>query len=1488
MSGRRRIALVAVVGIALAFGASASATMDSSFTAHTSAVAGDCNNNGIGDFSEPAWGNRDDDGDGFCNGVDASPREASTMNAASQMQAVTVPEKPGDPAVPHTTYSGASITLKGIARYGGNQYMWDFGDGSAPTAWTAIGNPFDLGIRHTYTGVVGQVFIATLSVRSTSNAAVVASATYGVKIEESVSGSNLAGLDPNKFDVRARMAVDEGLWYLHTHMNRGQFGDTAPGYAQPYGYWGPSLAEDCFIVDAFERHGSTPQRGTPGDPYAEDARRGLDYLTASLLTQSIGSQSFGNPDSNGNGKGLWLTGSGGVFLHVGGRCLMALADSGAASLPAPTGSASDVHGRTYAEIAQDMTDYYAWAQDDRVNTVGQGGWGYAPNDGTTNSEMERWVVLGLGAAETRMGATIPAFVRSEYAYRLAAIRHTSPNDLNGGAGDFAPFDLVSPPTVAFTAGAIIGDEFVGRDSSNLALEQSEGFIYRHWNDNDGGWHTNLGDSDAMYSVMRAMRGSNPPIGTLKGFDYATSQQLTTGFDWYRSAAGQTQEGVGTNLVRRQTSEGNWLDSTGYTGNRTSGTAAITALDVAILDVQPATAGPVANIGGPYGPVGPNDLVSLDASQSVSNDGTALTYTWDLNGDGVFGDVGALGGVPGVTAIFSRSTTGTFLVCVRVWDGGGRTSDACVSLVVTAQPHPPHAAAADVFATVGVPVQLDASGSFDVDGDPITYAWDLNNDGVFDDATGVAPSVTFNLPGDFPIAVQVTDHPPSVGTPASTIAYAVAHVGAHAPIASAGGPYSAAPGQSISLDASASSDSAGLALTYAWDLNNNGLFVDSTSVSPVFVAAASAAVGTVYSVCVKVTNASGRSSSACSTVTVVFRDTSPPAVTPLITGAAGANGWYRSDVHLTWQVVDAESPIASKAGCVDSDVTSDTSTVGVSFPCSATSAGGTSPVSTVTIKRDAAAPTIAATRTPSANPAGWSAGDVTVTFACDDALSGIAQCTTPTVLHEGAAQSATGTATDNAGNTASASLNDVNVDETGPSLSGSPTIPANINGWYRGDVPVHWTCSDALSGVDGCPPNSTIGGEGSGLTVAASVADRAGNVTAASSSAVRIDRSPPATDASAPSGWTSAGVTVTLAATDNLSGVSVTYYSLDGAPTMYGNSVAIDAEGAHTLRYWSVDGADNVEQTRSISVLIDRSAPTITHVLSPVPNAAGWNRTDVGVSFSCGDSLSGIAFCTPLQLLTGEGASQPVSGEARDNAGNIAHDSFTVSIDKTPPSVVAGADRAPNAAGWYSADVIVSFVCSDSLSGVSICPAAVTVREGAAQTAAGAASDVAANTGSGSLGGLNVDKTAPVVTFTGNAGTYSIAQVVSITCSASDALSGIASTTCANISGPAIGFGLGTTSRIASATDRAGNVGTGSVSFTVTVTCGAVKALIRLWVSNRGIADALSAKVDSICAALNANAKRGKVGAFTNQVAAQAGKTLTKEHANLLEQYVAAL
>lgn len=187
------------------------------------------------------------------------------------------------------------------------------------------------------------------------------------------------------------------------------------------------------------------------------------------------------------------------------------------------------------------------------------------------------------------------------------------------------------------------------------------------------------------------------------------------------------------------------------------------------------------------------------------------------------------------------------------------------------------------------------------------------------------------------------------------------------------------------------------------------------------------------------------------------DTTAPVITQSGTGTLTANDWYTSDVSVSWSVTDPESAIVSQSGC--GTVTIATDTTGISLTCTATSAGGTSS-STRTIKRDATAPTIGASASPAANLGGWNNTEVTITFTCGDATSGVASCAQPVTLStDGSGQAVTGDAIDNAGNEASATLT-VNIDKT------APTIVFSGGQSYTVDQTVAITCStsDGLSGV----------------------------------------------------------------------------------------------------------------------------------------------------------------------------------------------------------------------------------------------------------------------------------------------------------------------------------------------------------------------------------------------------------------------------------------
>jgi hypothetical protein len=581
-------------------------------------------------------------------------------------------------------------------------------------------------------------------------------------------------------------------------------------------------------------------------------------------------------------------------------------------------------------------------------------------------------------------------------------------------------------------------------------------------------------------------------------------------------------------------------------------------------------------------------------------------------------------------------------------------------------------------------------------------------------------------------------------------------------------------------------------------------------------------------------------------------------------------WTNQDVTVTFDCADAGSGVAS---CT-APVTRTTEGAAQQVKGTATDTAGNSATDTAVVSIDKTPPTISATAGGTKNAAGWYKVDVTVSFSCADALSGTATCPAPKLLGEGANQSAAGTATDAAGNSASDGVTGIDVDKTAPVLAAT-----FVGGWHTGDVPVAWSCTDALSGPGAQPADDTVTAEGDDLSSTAACTDKAGNEATKTVSGIKIDRTAPATTAVVPdplaSGWYADPVQVTLTGHDALSGVDATYYSVDGgsaqpytgvfsfgtkgthtisywstdaagnvedpagnsitlkidgnAPTTKvinpispasgwfvtsGIPVAFDAEdaesgiaatyyqidggdvqtygvlftadlstGSHTIIYWSVDLAGNVEAQQTTQVKIDTVPPTITGSRSPAPNANGWNNTNVDVKFSCADTdsgINGIVGCGPDTTVGSEGKDQSVQGDTRDVAGNA---NFTtvdhINIDKTQPSLTGAPTTDPNGAGWYNGDVKIAWSGDDGLSGIDPAtqPADSTITgEGSNLGASADISDKAGNTRAGSVTGIKVDRTAPVIsggptTSPNAAGWYRDQVVVDFTCT--DNLSGVA-------------------------------------------------------------------------------------------------------------------
>ncbi|MFH0962167.1 MAG: chitobiase/beta-hexosaminidase C-terminal domain-containing protein [archaeon] len=185
--------------------------------------------------------------------------------------------------------------------------------------------------------------------------------------------------------------------------------------------------------------------------------------------------------------------------------------------------------------------------------------------------------------------------------------------------------------------------------------------------------------------------------------------------------------------------------------------------------------------------------------------------------------------------------------------------------------------------------------------------------------------------------------------------------------------------------------------------------------------------------------------------------------PGISGAAtegpnGLNGWYVSDVTVRFDCTDDLSgPVESFFDIFMTTDGAGQSASGTCYDLAGNSAGTT--VSNIDI--DKTVPSISGTVSPSPNGDGWNKEDATVHFDCSDATSGISSCTSDVLVTTEGETLVTGTAIDNAGNSATADIT-VKLDKTDPVTESSfnPAAPNGLNGWYVTEPEITLTFTDA--------------------------------------------------------------------------------------------------------------------------------------------------------------------------------------------------------------------------------------------------------------------------------------------------------------------------------------------------------------------------------------------------------------------------------------------
>jgi len=184
-----------------------------------------------------------------------------------------------------------------------------------------------------------------------------------------------------------------------------------------------------------------------------------------------------------------------------------------------------------------------------------------------------------------------------------------------------------------------------------------------------------------------------------------------------------------------------------------------------------------------------------------------------------------------------------------------------------------------------------------------------------------------------------------------------------------------------------------------------------------------------------------------------------------------------------------------------------------------------------------------------------------------------------------------------------------------------------------------------------------------------------------------DNTPPTTSISlngveGNNGWFTSDVTITLSATDDISGVYKTEYSFDNvAWTIYTTHFNITTEGNTIIYCCSEDKAGNLETIKTHTTKIDKTAPLGSILVNN--GDAYTTSTPVTLTLTATDATSGVYQVrfsndgtwdtepwetpTPTKtwtLINGEGT-KTVYVQFRDQAGLISTYSDTIILDTTP-------------------------------------------------------------------------------------------------------------------------------------------------------------------------------------------------------------------------------
>src|SRR3954469_11116832 len=243
-----------------------------------------------------------------------------------------------------------------------------------------------------------------------------------------------------------------------------------------------------------------------------------------------------------------------------------------------------------------------------------------------------------------------------------------------------------------------------------------------------------------------------------------------------------------------------------------------------VDAQPVPPkAPIANAG-PNQTVDSGALVTLDGSASFDPDGFPLSFAWSQIAGPLVGLIGADTAHPSFSAptVLFGQPAGILVFALVVSDVHLSSSPSTVTITVNPVRPPPVANAGPPQTVAsGAQVTLDGSASQSIAGLPLTFSWSQASGTAVAvsgantaNPTFTAPSIPFNQAAAALLFSLVVSDANASSVP-SSVTITVRPAPPPPPVANAGPDQAVASAAFVTLDGSASTDPAGLALSFAW-------------------------------------------------------------------------------------------------------------------------------------------------------------------------------------------------------------------------------------------------------------------------------------------------------------------------------------------------------------------------------------------------------------------------------------------------------------------------------------------------------------------------------------------------------------------------------------------------------------------------------------------------------------------------------------------------